>query len=113
GLAPGQHALVVAGACRLRQLALELDLQPRRLELAQPRLTAHGALRRPELQHLAPTAQRLAHGPPPIHLLPHATGRLALPPARAKLRTKTAGLRVRLPLAPRSEVRRPEGVTRA
>src|SRR5437588_12190724 len=70
-LAPGEHALVVAGAGGLRQVALELDLNPGLGRLAEPRLRLDGPLGRSELDHLASAASDpLAHRPAPLDLLP-------------------------------------------
>ena len=65
-LAPGDDALMVARAGRLGEVALELRLHARPLDVAQPGLAAHRALARPQLEHLARAAQRLAHGPAPV-----------------------------------------------
>src|SRR5262245_21206740 len=65
GLTPGEDGLMVTRAVCLAQLTLELRLHARALDVAQPQLRPLCALRRPELEHLATTAQRLAHGAPP------------------------------------------------
>src|SRR5581483_4178731 len=67
-LAPGEHALVVARPRLLGDVALELRLDTRPLELAQPRLGLDRTLGRPQLQHLPLPAQHLPHRPPPVDL---------------------------------------------
>ena len=69
GLAPGEHSLVVARAGRLGDVPLELDVHARLNRLAQPGLALDRPLGRPELEHLAPAAERLAHGPAAVDLL--------------------------------------------
>ena len=56
GLAPGEHALVIARAGGLTELALGLDLNSRAVEVGQPGLRLHGALGRPQLEHFSPAA---------------------------------------------------------
>ena len=68
-LAPRQDSLMVARSRRIRQLAFELDLDARPLDVAQPRLRLLGALRRPQLEHLTTSAQRLAHRAAAVHLI--------------------------------------------
>ena len=54
GLAPREHALVVARAGGLGDVPLELHVHARLSRLAQPGLALDRALGRPELEHLAP-----------------------------------------------------------
>ena len=56
----GEHALVVAGLRAVGEVAVGLRLRP---GLGEPRLGLERALGRPDLEHLAPAAQRLADGP--------------------------------------------------
>src|SRR2546421_899256 len=89
-LAPGEHALVVAGAGGLRQVALELDLNPglgRLAEprLAEPRLRPDGPLGPPELEHLAiAAAERLAKRTTPLDLLPRHRRTSRKPPGSSR-----------------------------
>ena len=59
---PGNDALVVGALGRLGQLALLDDARSR--PLSEPVERRGGPLGDPELEHLAPTAQRLTHGIP-------------------------------------------------
>ena len=63
GLDQRQHALVVTGPGALGELAVGLLPRP---GLGQPRLGGERPLRRPQLEHLAVPAQRLADGPPAV-----------------------------------------------
>jgi hypothetical protein len=54
------HSLVVARPGPVEEVTLELEL---RLRLAEPRLGLDRALGCPELEHLAPAAQRFPHRP--------------------------------------------------
>ena len=62
-------ALVVASAGGVGQLALGLDLDARPAVLAQPLLGVQRALGRPQLEHLARSAQRFPNRAPPVDLL--------------------------------------------
>ena len=73
-LAPREHALVVARAGGLGDVLLELHLDARLRRLAQPGLALDRALGRPELEHLALAAERLAHGPAAVDLLARHLG---------------------------------------
>jgi hypothetical protein len=64
----GDDALVIAGAGRLAQLALELHLHARPAVL-QPRLGRERTLARPQLEHLTRAAERLSNSSPPVDLL--------------------------------------------
>src|SRR5205085_12454445 len=80
-LAEGEHALVVARARRLGQLALRLDV---RSDLAERRLGLERALGDPQLQHLARPAQRLTPGAAAIDLLPRHLGTSWKPPSTSR-----------------------------
>ena len=69
-LAPRHDALVVARPRGLEQITFELGLDARPLDLAQPGLAPHRPLARPQLEHLAPPSQRLAHRTAPVDELP-------------------------------------------
>src|SRR5204862_6310861 len=103
-LAPRGHALLVARACRFGQLALEVGLHTRAVDFAQPRLRLLRPLGRPELEHLAAPAQRLAHRSPAVHLLarhlgtswkPSATSRASQPAASICARSRSASSKSR------------------
>src|SRR5207248_8913931 len=68
-LTPRDHALVVTRTRGFAQLALELRVEARPIEVAQPRLGFERALGRPELEHLAPPAQRFPYRTPAVDLL--------------------------------------------
>src|SRR5581483_2901476 len=98
-LAPGEHALVVARPRLLGDVALELRLDTRPLELAQPRLGLDRTLGRPQLQHLPLPAQHLPHRPPPVDLFaahrgtswkPSAASRTIQPAAAISSRRRSA-----------------------
>ena len=72
-LAPGDDALVIRRRGGLGQLALALHVDAR--PLAEPVERLRGALARPQLEHLAPAAQRLTDGVAPVdELSGHARG---------------------------------------
>ena len=58
-----QNALVIPRLGAVGQLPVGLQPQP---DLVQPVLGLDRPLGRPDLEHLPPAAQRLAHGPPPV-----------------------------------------------
>src|SRR6185437_7258553 len=72
----------------VREVALELRLHARPLDVAQPGLAAYGPLARPQLQHLARPAQSLAHGAAPVdELTRHERGTSRKPGGSATSRT--------------------------
>ena len=73
-LAPGDDALMIARPGRVVQLALQPELDARALDVPQPRLGSDRTLGRPELEHLSPAAQRLAHGATTVHLVANHFG---------------------------------------
>src|SRR5947209_11483990 len=83
-LAPGEHTLMVARPGLLGDVAVELRLDARPLELAQPRLGLDRALGGPQLQHLAGPAQDLTHGPPPVDLFAAHTRYRSKPPGLSR-----------------------------
>ena len=100
---------MVARAGRLGEIALELRLDARLLDVAQPLLRLERVLARPELEHLAPPAQRLAHRPAPVdevaahfgYELEAAVDVAHAPAGRFDLAAQAVGLREVLRLARR------------
>src|SRR5262249_24910157 len=80
-----ENPLMVARAGRLRQLPLEPRHDPGLRRLAEPALGLHGALGRPELEHLARPAESLPDRATAVDLLAgHAARRSSKPPGTSR-----------------------------